>query len=126
MGLSNWLTGLSCALTLATIAAPAWSEPFASVRTLVDTTTVSGSQLVAYRTCTIQGGVRRCYRINTYGPGSYGYKASVPYGYTIPVPITPPTYGYRNDYRPTDPNDYYIGTGYWWRGMDRWDMGGTH
>jgi hypothetical protein len=118
MVLSKWLAGPSCALAFATIAAPAWSYPFASARTLVVITTASRPQQIAYRTCTIQGGVRRCYRVNTYGPGTYGY--------TAPSLVPPVSYGYRNEYRPTDPNDYYIGTGYWWRGMDRWDKGGTH
>jgi hypothetical protein len=115
---SKWLARSSCAFAFATIVGPAWSSPFVSVGTLVDTTTASRSQQVAHRVCTIQGGVRRCYRINAYGPGAYGYKA--------PLPAPPAFYGYRDNWRPTDPNDHYIGTGYWWRGMDRFDKGGTH
>jgi len=117
MASSRWLAGLSSALAFAIMVGPAWSDLFTSVRSLADTTTALRSQHIAYRTCTIQGGVRRCRWVNTYGPGSYGYKA--------PESPPPASYGYRNDYHPTDPNAYPTGSRYWWRDMDIWDKGGS-
>jgi hypothetical protein len=123
MLLSKWLIGTSCALTFAAMIGPACSDPFASVRSyrnLSDTTATLHSQKVAYRTCTLQGGVRRCRWVNDYGPGSYGYSAP---SAVLVVPV--PFFGYVDDYYPTDPNDYPIGTRYWWRGMDRFNQGGS-
>jgi hypothetical protein len=116
--LRNWLVGPSCTLAFVSIVGPVWSLPFASERRLVDILSVPLSQQIAYRTCTIQGGVRRCRWVSTYGPGSYGYKA--------PVPGPPASYGYRDNFRSTDPNELPIGSGSWWRGMDREDRGGSH
>jgi hypothetical protein len=69
-------------------------------------------------------------RVYGYGaPGVYGYGAPGVYGYSAPsaaiVPVGPVIINrYPNEYRPTDPDDYPVGTNPWWRGMDRLDRGG--
>jgi hypothetical protein len=120
MALRQWFTGTSCALVFAAMVGPAHSDPLAGTASFIRSagTTRSGSEQVAYRICTADG---VCRWVNIYGPGAYGYTAP---GAAI-VPGAPVViYGYRNQYRPTDPDDYRIGTRRWWQGMDRLDRGG--
>jgi len=131
MALRQWFTGISCAWALAAMVGPAHSDPIGNAASAIKATGIvagSGSEHAAYRTCAMQGGVQRCRRVYSSGPGVYGYRA--PRAAIVPapavvVPIGPPVvYGYRNEYRPTDPDDYPIGVGPWWRGMDRLNRGG--
>jgi hypothetical protein len=122
MALRQWYAGTSCALVFAAMVGPAHSDPLAGAATFIKsavTTAGSGSEQVAYRICTADG---VCRWVNVYGPGIYGYTAP---GVAIAPGAPVVLFGYRNQWRPTDPDAYRVGTRRWWQGMDRFDRGGT-
>ena len=132
MALRQWFTGTACTLAFAAMLGPAHSDSIGSAASVIKATGMAagpGSEQIAYRTCAMQGGVQRCRRVHFFGPGVYGYRAPraaiVPAPNAVIVPIGPPVvYGYRNEWRPTNPDDYPTGVGPWWRGMDRLNRGG--
>ena len=117
MVLKQRLNRIAGFLALASIAAPAHSDPVGSVVSFMKSASIVTAstleQVAAYRICTTQGRVRRCRWVDIYGPGVYGYRApyvQYRYGY-IPVP--------RN------PSDYRTGTRRWWDAMDWLNRGGN-
>ena len=65
-------------------------------------------------------------RMYSYGPGYYGYGPPV-YGYSYAPRVYgygPRYYGYRRGFE-QDPNSLPVGTGAWWRAMDRANRGGN-
>jgi hypothetical protein len=106
-------------LALASIAAPAHSDPVGSVASFIKSagvvTASASEQVAAYRICTTQGRVRRCSWVDIYGPGVYGYQA----------PYVQYRYGPAGYYKPRDPSYYRPGTLRWWDAMDRLDRGGN-
>jgi hypothetical protein len=118
MELKQRLNRIAGVLALASIAAPAHSDPVGSAAGFIKSTSIVTAstleQVAAYRVCTAQGRVRRCRSVDIYGPGVYGYRA----------PYVLYRYGPIGDYIPSDPIDYRLGTRRWWSAMDRLDRGG--
>jgi len=133
MELKQWFTGSVLALALAGMAAPAYSDPLGGAAGFIKSSRIpaaSSLQQVAYRLCMTQNGARRCRSVDIYGPGVYGYRGpraarvrAGPPPALIPVPV----YGFRagGPYRPTDPDDYRVGSNSWWRAMNAWDRAGA-
>ena len=119
MGLKQRLNRIAGVLALASIAAPAHSDPVGSVASFFKSVSIVTAspleQVAAYRICTTQGRLRRCRWVDIYGPGVYGYRA----------PYVLYRHGHAGDYIPSDPSDYRSGTLRWWGAMDRLDRGGS-
>ena len=134
MASKHWLTGVAGALALAAVTGAAQSAPLGSVATDFRPDATNPVERAQYRLCAMEDGVRRCRRVEIYGPGSrrgprvYGYQppSAGVYGYqpTAPVygyqplgsgadgnPGIPQQYGYEF------PDQYPVGSGAWWESM---------
>jgi len=118
MVLKQRMNTIAGVLALASIAAPAHSDPVGGVASFIKSASVVSAstlkQVAAYRICTTQGRGRRCRWVDIYGPGVYGFRS----------PYVLYRYGPAGDYIPSDPSDYRLGTRRWWGAMDRIDRGG--
>jgi hypothetical protein len=123
MASKQWLTGAAGVLALAAVTGAAQSAPLGSVATDLRSGATNQVERAQYRLCAMEDGVRRCRRVEIYGPGRrqgprvYGYQPLGPgvAGYQG----TPRQYGYEF------PDQYPVGSGAWWQSMRQTDRDGA-
>jgi hypothetical protein len=123
MASKQWLTGAAGALALAVVTGAAQSAPLGSVATDVRADATNQVERAQYRICAMEGGVRRCRRVEIYGyqppsGGVYGYQPTAPvYGYAPLGPGADGNPGIPQQYGYEFPDQYPVGSGAWWESM---------